>query len=77
MDQRFGRTRTGKTDLKAVFDFDVMDFPKPVRLMAHLLDISVDDGDIILDFFAGSCSLGQAVFESVSKNKASARFILN
>ena len=76
VDQRFGRTRTGKTDLKAVFDFDVMDFPKPVRLMAHLLDISVDDGDIILDFFAGSCSLGQAVFESVSKNKASARFIL-
>ena len=76
MDERFGRTRTGKTDLKALFDIEVMNFPKPVRLMAHLLDISVDDGDIVLDFFAGSCPLGQAMFESASKSNALARFIL-
>ncbi len=74
VDERFGRTRTGKTDLKAIFDVEVMDFPKPVRLMRHLLDIVVDNGDIVLDFFAGSCPLGQAIFESVEWEAV--RFIL-
>ena len=74
VDERFGRTRTGKTDLKAIFDVEVMDFPKPVRLMKHLLDIVVDDGDIVLDFFAGSCPLGQAILESVEWEAV--RFIL-
>ena len=74
VDERFGRTRTGKTDLKAIFQVEVMDFPKPVRLMRHLLDIVVDSGDIALDFFAGSCPLGQAVFESLDSDAI--RFIL-
>ena len=74
VDERFGRTRTGKTDLKAIFDVEVMDFPKPVRLMKHLLDIVVDEGDIVLDFFAGSCPLGQAILESVEWETV--RFIL-
>ena len=53
-----------------------MDFPKPVRLMAHLLSISVENDDIVMDFFAGSCPLGQAMFEAYAENKARARFIL-
>ncbi len=74
VNERFGRTRTGKTDLKAIFRVEVMDFPKPVRLMRHLLDIVVDCGDIALDFFAGSCPMGQAVLESVDGD--SGKFIL-
>ena len=48
VEERFGRTRTGKTDLKKVFGLEVMDFPKPVRLMGHLLSVAADDGDIVL-----------------------------
>ena len=79
VDERFGRTRTGKTDLKALFDVDVMDFPKPVKLMTHLLNLAARDGDIVLDFFAGSCPMGQAVLEAAKEAKGDevpARFIL-
>ena len=76
VEERFGRTRTGKTDLKKVFGLEVMDFPKPVRLMGHLLSVAADDGDIVLDFFAGSCTLGQAMFEASEENKMQARFVL-
>ena len=76
VEERFGRTRTGKTDLKAVFGLEVIDFPKPVRLMGHLLSIAADDGDIVLDFFAGSCTLSQAMFEASAANKLKARFVL-
>ena len=79
VDDRFGRTRTGKTDLKALFDVDVMDFPKPVKLMTHLLNLAARDGDIVLDFFAGSCPMGQAVLEAAKEAKdgeVPARFIL-
>ncbi len=76
VDQRFGRTRTGKTDLKALFGVEIMDFPKPVCLMRHLLNIAADPGDIVLDFFAGSCPLGQAVFEASSGKESARRFIL-
>ena len=77
VDERFGRTRTGKTDLKGLFDVDVMDFPKPVKLMTHLLNLAAHDGDIVMDFFAGSCPLGQAVLERTEEaTEKPIRFIL-
>ena len=77
VDDRFGRTRTGKTDLKALFGVDVMDFPKPVKLMTHLLNLAADDDDIVMDFFAGSCPLGQAVLERTEEaGESRVRFIL-
>lgn len=39
------------------------DAPKPVSLIKHLLQISTAPGDLILDFFAGSGTTGQAVME--------------
>ena len=76
VDERFGRTRTGKTDVKKLFDVDVMDFPKPVKLMSHLMNLAARDGDIVMDFFAGSCPLGQAVLERTTNAEKPVRFIL-
>ena len=76
VDERFGRTRTGKTDVKKLFDVDVMDFPKPVKLMFHLMNLAARDGDIVMDFFAGSCPLGQAVLERNTNAGKPVRFIL-
>jgi len=39
------------------------DAPKPVSLIKHLLKISTKPNDLILDFFAGSGTTGQAVME--------------
>ena len=76
VDERFGRTRTGKTDVKRLFDVDVMDFPKPVKLMSHLMNLAARDGDIVMDFFSGSCPLGQAVLERTTNAQKPVRFIL-
>lgn len=52
------------------------DYPKPAALIRHLFSIArVEGNDIILDFFAGSCSSAQAVIEA-SSNSASQKFIM-
>lgn len=37
--------------------------PKPVELIKTLARISTGDDDIVLDFFAGSCTTAQAIYE--------------
>lgn len=51
-------------ELKALFDGSApFDTPKPVRLMRRLLELVASSDAIVLDFFAGSCSLAHAVME--------------
>jgi adenine-specific DNA-methyltransferase len=56
----------------------VFDYPKPVTLLNRLLQYgcSVKKENIVLDFFAGSGTTGQAVFERNSKQSSTVRFIL-
>ena len=54
----------GTRELKQLFDGkEVMDFPKPVEYMKIPVrqGMAYDDQEIVLDFFAGSCPLAQAV----------------
>ncbi|WP_199492220.1 site-specific DNA-methyltransferase [Helicobacter pylori] len=39
-------------------------FPKPTKLISRLIELSTNEGDIILDFFAGSGTTAHAVLES-------------
>lgn len=53
------------------------DSPKPTRLISHMLKIATDgDGDIVLDFFAGSGTTGQAVLELDAQDGKRRKFIL-
>ena len=54
MDERFGRTRTGKTELASIIPGGVFSSPKPTKLIIHLLNIVNRPDAIILDYFAGS-----------------------
>ena len=55
VDERFGRTRTGSTDLAAVIGKqNIFSYPKPIALIKYILSISTSQSSIILDFFAGS-----------------------
>ncbi len=76
VDRRFGRTRTGKTDLTAIFGAEVLERAKPVRLIKHLCAIATGPGDIVLDFFAGSGTTGQAVMELNREDGGRRRWIL-
>jgi adenine-specific DNA-methyltransferase len=72
-------TQHGTDDLTSLFDGQVvMQFPKPVALMKRLLNTGTDAerGDIVLDFFAGSCATAQAVLELNREHAGDRRFIM-
>lgn len=53
-EERFGRTRTGKTELFSVIGPNDMTAPKPSRLIQYILTLFPDKNFTFLDFFAGS-----------------------
>ena len=62
--QRFGVTRTGRRDAEDVMGVEgIFDFPKPVRLIKHLIAIGGGADARVLDFFGGSGTTAQAVIE--------------
>jgi adenine-specific DNA-methyltransferase len=72
-------TQQGTADLAEVFDGKAeIQFPKPVALMRKLLDVgtNAEDGDIVMDFFAGSCTTAQAVLELNREDGGNRRFIM-
>jgi len=76
IEERFGRTRTGKTDFRALFDVAYFSAPKPVELIKYLLQIASDDDCIVLDFFGGSGTMAQAILENNCENNINNIFIL-
>lgn len=52
------------------------DTPKPTRLISRILKIATDDGEIILDSFAGSGTTAQAVLELNKEDGGNRKFIL-
>jgi adenine-specific DNA-methyltransferase len=70
-----GNTDDGTSDLKQLFEGKVFDNPKPVQLMKRVLEHACDADSIILDFFAGSCTLPQAVLEKNLEDEGRRRFI--
>lgn len=59
--KRFGSNQEGSTELESLFgESNVFDFPKPLKLLQKLLEIGTNPGDLVMDFFAGSCGLAEA-----------------
>jgi adenine-specific DNA-methyltransferase len=54
----------------------VFDDPKSTDVLARLFHAITDDGDLILDFFAGSGSTGQAIWEQNPKDGKTRHWIL-
>ena len=73
-----GDTQEGTRDLKNVFGkAGAFTNPKPIRLIERVLDIASSETSIILDFFAGSGTTGQAVLKyNKEKEGSNRRFIL-
>ena len=60
----FGTTSSAKDEIKELFgNRDYFSTPKPVKLIKEFVRATTDKNSIILDFFAGSGTLGQAVYE--------------
>jgi adenine-specific DNA-methyltransferase len=72
-----GHNQEGKKELKALFPEEVpFDTPKPTRLMKRILDIASDKDSLILDFFSGSATMGEAVIQKNADDEGQRKFIL-
>lgn len=77
-----GSTQDSKKELLKRVAFsrpqDVFDTPKPTKLLKHILRIATDPEEeaIVLDFFAGSGTTGEAVMALNSEDGGNRRFIL-
>ena len=75
--QDFGYTTDGTRTIEELFGEKVIQFPKPVAVPRKLGEqtTSTTGGDIVLDFFAGSCTTAQAVLEMNHADGGNRRFI--
>ncbi len=69
-------TETGTIELRELGLDKIFDFPKPISLAKQILNLSIQDDDIVLDFFAGSATTAQAVMELNKEDGGNRRFIL-
>lgn len=80
--EEVGHTQEAKKELIATVNFPnsdvVFDTPKPTRLLRRILQIATnpDDNDIVVDFFAGTGSTMDAVFQQNAEDGGNRRCIL-
>ncbi|HEY6495007.1 MAG TPA: site-specific DNA-methyltransferase [Trebonia sp.] len=70
-----GHTDEGTRDLAALIGGKVFNNPKPVKLMKRVLEHATDASSIVLDFFAGTGTMAQAVLELNAEDGGARRFI--
>ena len=66
----------GTAQIKEIFGNKAFKNPKPVDLIKDFIHIGSDDNDIILDFFAGSGTTGDAVIQLNKEKNTNRKFIL-
>jgi adenine-specific DNA-methyltransferase len=69
-------SRRGTSEIETLFNKKVFSYPKPVELLKLMLQVGSESQDIILDFFAGSGTTGDAVMQLNAKDGGHRQFIL-
>ncbi|WP_236181489.1 site-specific DNA-methyltransferase [Pseudomonas sputi] len=65
----------GTLEVKELIGKGLFDTPKPVALITYILEQTVNDEDIVLDFFAGSATTAHAVLQFNKDNESSVRYV--
>ena len=71
-----GHNQDAKQELKRFDLTDIIETPKPVKLIKRILQIASRKNSIILDFFAGSGTTGHSVLELNKDDGGNRKFIL-
>jgi len=74
--RQISTTKAGTTEVKNILGSDKFNFPKPSALIKYLIKLVANDGDIILDSFAGTGTTGQAVLDLNKEDNGNREFIL-
>lgn len=73
----FGTTSSAKDEINAIFgNRDYFSTPKPIKLMKELARATTSKDSIVLDFFAGSGTVGHAIKELNEEDGGTRTFIL-
>ncbi|MDD4505196.1 MAG: site-specific DNA-methyltransferase [Sulfurospirillaceae bacterium] len=74
--ENYGFSQDSAKEIKELFDNDVFDFPKPLKLLKTLiLSGLTTSNDLILDFFAGSGTTAHAVMDLNAQDNGNRKFI--
>jgi adenine-specific DNA-methyltransferase len=63
-------------ELQAIFNKKVFPHPKSVKLIKSLASQCLNDGEVVLDFFAGSGTVAEATFQLNAQDNGKRKFIL-
>jgi adenine-specific DNA-methyltransferase len=70
-----GMNEDGSKELANLFTPKIFDHPKPTITLKHLVEISTESNDTILDFFSGSSSSAHAVLSLNAEDNGNRKFI--
>ncbi|GAB1349920.1 site-specific DNA-methyltransferase [Ignavibacteriales bacterium] len=65
----------GTAQIKKLFNDKIFTNPKPIELLKDFIQIGISGADLILDFFAGSCTTAHSVLEMNSVDNKNRKFI--
>lgn len=71
-----GHTQEGKQEANKLFEAPVFDYPKPVRLIKRILQVSTKSNGTFLDFFSGSGTSAHAVMQLNAEDSGNRKFIM-
>lgn len=72
-----GSNSTASKDLASLFDGNVFfETPKPVKMLQRFVQLGLNDGDLALDFFAGSATLAEAIYRQNMEDNKARKYIL-
>ena len=71
-----GTNEDGNAELAALLGNNIFSYPKPTKLIQKLIQLNGKEDSIVLDFFAGSGTTGQAVMELNKEDGGHRQFIL-
>lgn len=69
-------TTNGSNQIKEILGSKEFSYPKPLALITDILRRVTDNNSLVLDFFAGSCTTGQAVMNLNAETNGNRHFIL-
>lgn len=72
---KVGTNEDGSSLLNDIFSVDAFDYPKSSSLIGYLISLVNKEDAIVLDFFAGSGTTGQAVMELNKKDGGKRQYI--
>lgn len=72
----YGSTRQSNAELANIVGKGKFQNPKPTKLIKKLIDLVDNKNAIVLDFFAGSGTIGQAVIDMNQEDNGTRKFIL-